>query len=876
MTPKKLRLRNFLSYGDDWCELDFDLFHIACITGVNGAGKSSLLEAIPWCLWGETPRGRNQAVIRHGARFAHVEFEFVLDETNANTRFKVSRFLEQRSSGTSQTLGFFVWDETLNDFRNLTGASIRATEAKIAQVIGIDYDTFINSSFLLQGRADEFTSQKPTDRKRVLADILQLHRYATISERAKEKRKAVEEEIRDIQAKIALCERQLSEEPTVTSKLQAAQQRQAELQAQKEALEQKLSELEAHIAQLLEKQAALQLAQQMHSEYEKQIHEYCRKERQLAQTIASLRETLSQREKLEQDAKRYEELRARVAVLDSCASIWQQLSLERDSVRNTLTLQKQERQSQLTHHRQMQQQLCAEYEHWSRRVVQLQQERQTLLALKPEYEHLTRLTANLAALRSEASQLAQQHGALKSTILHLSQQMNTVAEKGKQFKALQSTTCPLCQSPLTPEHRDKVLMEYRQEYQRLRDEKTAAENAAQAVQLKLSALQEQIAETEKFDIRRQALAQKLAQLHYIEPEIQNAENRLHQLSNDKARLEQQIAALEQELETEVYAQPLHEKLSQLQHELDALRYSPEEHHTLRQQLKDLEHIPDAIAKLKAAAEMLHVRATELSEVQRTLQQLSEHRDNIAQQIHSLQAELALLPNLKAQRDSALQSLKALDDERLRVGGEVLALQERVKQLADIRSTLHNLHTTLQREQEAHSHYEALEDIFHVDGIPAMLIENAVPLIEQEANLLLEKLTDNQMSLQISMQRPLQNQNLIDSLDIVVVDSTGTARDYATFSGGEKFRIDFSLRIALSKLLAAQQQVGVKMLVIDEGFGTQDIEGLEAIVDAINAVRGDFDKILLITHLDKLREAFETKIYVSKDAKKGSHFTVYSV
>lgn len=54
MTPKRLRLINFLSYGEEPCELHFDQFHVACIVGKNGAGKSSLLESIAWCIWGES------------------------------------------------------------------------------------------------------------------------------------------------------------------------------------------------------------------------------------------------------------------------------------------------------------------------------------------------------------------------------------------------------------------------------------------------------------------------------------------------------------------------------------------------------------------------------------------------------------------------------------------------------------------------------------------------------------------------------------------------------------------------------------------------------------------------------------------------------
>jgi len=73
MIPKKLRLRNFLSYGDTLQELDFDSFQLAVLMGENGAGKSSLIEAIPFCIWGKG-REDNAALLRTGASIASHAF----------------------------------------------------------------------------------------------------------------------------------------------------------------------------------------------------------------------------------------------------------------------------------------------------------------------------------------------------------------------------------------------------------------------------------------------------------------------------------------------------------------------------------------------------------------------------------------------------------------------------------------------------------------------------------------------------------------------------------------------------------------------------------------------------------------------------------
>jgi len=106
---------------------------------------------------------------------------------------------------------------------------------------------------------------------------------------------------------------------------------------------------------------------------------------------------------------------------------------------------------------------------------------------------------------------------------------------------------------------------------------------------------------------------------------------------------------------------------------------------------------------------------------------------------------------------------------------------------------------------------------------------------------------------------------------VITDEHGVPRPYETYSGGESFRVNFALRVALAQLLAERSGVRVRTLVIDEGFGTQDEDGIERLVEAIQAIRDDFAKILVITHLERLKRAFPVRIEVTKDPSIGSTF-----
>ena len=100
MIPLSLKLQNFLSYGEDVPLLDFSQFHIACLTGDNGHGKSALLDAITYALWGharkhQEARNPNEGLCRIGAREMRIDFDFALDDEH----FRVIRSWRRTKRG---------------------------------------------------------------------------------------------------------------------------------------------------------------------------------------------------------------------------------------------------------------------------------------------------------------------------------------------------------------------------------------------------------------------------------------------------------------------------------------------------------------------------------------------------------------------------------------------------------------------------------------------------------------------------------------------------------------------------------------------------------------------------------------------------------
>jgi exonuclease SbcC len=179
-----------------------------------------------------------------------------------------------------------------------------------------------------------------------------------------------------------------------------------------------------------------------------------------------------------------------------------------------------------------------------------------------------------------------------------------------------------------------------------------------------------------------------------------------------------------------------------------------------------------------------------------------------------------------------------------------------------------------REQRRHDEalYKELRAAFGKNGVPAMIIEAVIPELETSANRLLARMTDGRMQLNFTTQKEkAAGEGVIETLEIQIADELGT-RSYELYSGGEAFRINFAVRVALSQLLARRAGAHLRTLFIDEGFGTQDEDGRNKLIEAINAVQDDFDLILVITHLDDLRDSFPVHVVVEK-TPNGSRVSV---
>ena len=92
-------------------------------------------------------------------------------------------------------------------------------------------------------------------------------------------------------------------------------------------------------------------------------------------------------------------------------------------------------------------------------------------------------------------------------------------------------------------------------------------------------------------------------------------------------------------------------------------------------------------------------------------------------------------------------------------------------------------------------------------------------------------------------------------------------------GGEERVITFE-ELALSRTLAQRSGFPLRTLIIDEGFGSQDEQGLQKLLEAIFDVSAEFEKIIVISHLPQLKNSFPARLEVEKTAE-GSKVRVFA-
>jgi len=849
--PVRLRVRNFMCYRDNVPPLDFSGIHLACLTGANGHGKSALLDAMTWALWGKARARRDDELIHLGRSEMEVEFTFDLGGT-------VYRIIRKRdSSGRGRT----VLDLQVahgSTFRSTAEPTVRDTQAAIDRLLRMDYETFTNSAFLLQGRADAFTVRTPAERKQVLGEILGLSLYDEYEQRAKDRARETERLVAEVEGMLHDIDRDLARRPeyeaeqaqaeaevarlsAVVKEAEAALQTLRQEQQMLEHQQSRLRDLDKRLAQagqeLAEAEIQIQAGQQRLDQYEQTLAERQQIEQGYADLLAARQAEAGWNERLAGVVRVQERQRDIERAVDAAR---RDLDLELGRLRERARELERRAGDLPTHER------------------DLAAVRARLAALAEHQSERDQAQAQIQDLNAEAAGLQVRNDQLRAEMDALKDKIDWLRRETAEAQ------CPLCGQTLSEPHRDQLVAQFESEGKSLGDTHRANQARRGEITATVERFQARIRELDRELAGQVAQQRREAQLEQALSEAQRAAGDLDGVRQELGRLDQRLAGGD-------YAAAERAELARLAAELEVLGYDAPGHQRAREQVAALASFEAAYQRLQTAQERRDQEWAGLQQWQARQARWQQAVADDRAQRDLLAADAARLPGVQAEVEGRAREVEDLQTRSSRARLALGAAQQKLDHCRYQAAERARHVAQRQKLAEDKAAFDELRLAFGKKGIQAMIIESAIPEIEIEANHLLARMTGGRMNVRFETQRETLAGDLVETLEIKIADELGT-RDYALFSGGEAFRVNFAIRIALSKLLARRAGAQLQMLVIDEGFGTQDTEGRERLVEAINSIQDDFARILVITHIDELRDQFPVHIEVSKTAE-GSQITI---
>lgn len=554
------------------------------LVGEMGSGKTSVLEAITYALYGTTPQLRSRTVTldevirRHPtpADDATVTVTFTVDDTS----YTVKRTVE-RGQGCTRA--------EIRKEGELVEApqSTRVTEV-VEDVLQLDYETFTRILYAEQNQVDYFLTIRPGDRKQQIDELLKLDRFedarqhaVTLANRIRDRRADTAEELAAVKNDVNPEEMTELEE-----ELEQLQAKQDTLQEQKEDAADRRDTLQEELEDLQEKQG----------EQEK-----------LEKQKISLESTL------ENLAERITDLEAETPDIPVDDAVERRAMLEdkRESLQNTL--------EQYTELEKKQTRLTAQIESLQEDKQELQEQADAFDAFPAVKDELVETREKLDRLRDDITEKQTQLNATQETI-------ETLAEAGD--------TCPRCKQELSPGHRETILAEEKARRDELEDDLETLQAAEKERENELEQLREKRDNLLQYKDAAEtldAVEDELAEKHEALNEVEDTLQRL-----DKDALQQQRDDVKEELDALSNVETLHELREERSEKQDALKNITDRINDIAVDTAELEELQDAMYDAKNRVDVLDEKISSVTELREEKKKRLETLQEVADRINQLE------------------------------------------------------------------------------------------------------------------------------------------------------------------------------------------------------------------------------------------------
>jgi len=686
--------------------------------------------------------------------------------------------------------------------------STRAVTELLHRRLGMSHDEFFNTYFTGQNELSVMAAMGPSERAQFLSRVLGYERLRTAQGFARDRRKAIVAEVAGLRAA-------MPDPDEVNRKLSDAQSRAIDAKARAAAAEKRRDASKKIIDEITPRWTTMQ------------------RDREAVQTLLSeIRVATSEREVIERDGARVSGELAEIATARA------ELDATRDALEPLAALQAEVKElARALSEEGRRKTLTGTMKTIEDDLVRLR-ERHALIATAPQLE--AENVEVLTAARAEREQVERDFENARSEWIRdrqeaetkrnaLREQLREYQQQREQIVTLgEKGICPICARPLESHFRTVL--------DTLDDQINAITQNGKYFSSRIEQLEAMPADLKTLDERRKAAIENVEKLDRRLVKVQAAVVELASVSREIATKDERLAAMKTELETiaVVYDAARHEQVKKLLERLEPIDVRA------KKLAIQIEREPRVIEQRDAVV-------ARLARVDATLRDLAERREKI---VFSEQA----FTDLRAQYEAAVADWHAAEltaaqsNAELRAAHDAFEAAERAKaELAKNEARL----AELTRDRRLH---EELDRAF--TEIRGDLNVELRPEISDLASRFIRELTDGRYS----------DIELDEQYNIIVLED-GIPKP--VISGGEEDLANLVLRLAISEMIAERAGQSFSLLILDEVFGSLDETRRHNVIDLLRRLQDRFEQVILITHIESVREGLDRVVSVRYDEETGT-------
>ena len=876
----RVRLQNFKCYEDAELRLDTG---VTVIHGLNGSGKSSLLEACFFALYGSKALDTTlDEVVTLGAEETVVELWF----THASESYHVRRRIRV-SNGDARTA------ECVLEGPGGTTEGAMDVRNRIVSLLRMDSEAFVNCAYVRQGEVNKLINASPATRQDMLDDLLQLGKLEEYRERASDARVGIGRVRDDKRGALSEVETQLEEKESQN------------LHERHSALETKLGEIESDIERYESNRAD---AEETRENAVSVIEEYEEKQKELANVEEDI-ETL--RERIQETEREREQLVTRAS---ECQERLRDARERREELLDAVALDGETDESDSDHDATL-------AEDVSERIETLRSERdditetiRELSVRKAEHDNeVSRLTEQADELESTAESKREQATELKETVADSRKLLETKREQLAEIAAeIEEKRATFEESPVefgeAEDHREDVARTLAD----IRQERTALQTDVKNERERLEEAQTLLAEGKcpecgqpvedsphvaGIDERKEHIEALESKLESVEErereheteleaarELVERESTVEKLDSDRKNLRQLLDERESALEERASqreqlleeadecekkarekrdaAEQTSEKVDETKQEIASCNQQKAEHQDQLQTLETLANVLEEINSLEEKHETLQRQREEKTEVnderRERLAEKRTRRNELQEMFDEGRIEQAREQKQRAEEylEQVEKTLSELEAKRGKLQGKRGAIANEIAAMRELRERRESLTETVENLESLYTEAERLEEMYGT--LRAELRQRNIESLERMLNETFELVYENDTYSRLEIDGEYR---------LTVYQKDGEELDPEQLSGGERALFNLSLRCAIYQLLAEGIEGTAPMppLILDEPTVFLDSGHVSQLVELIGAMYDlGVEQILVVSHDDELVAAADDLVTVTKN------------